>query len=150
MTALHVVGWGADVHIQGNLETGEGIQENMFDCLICTQTIQMIYDIHSVVRNIKKLLRPGGAALITASGISQISRNDYDNWGEFWRFTKMSMQKLLEDVFPHDNTEISTFGNVKTAIGFLYGLCQNDLKKSDFEYNDEQYPLIVAAVCKKA
>lgn len=109
MYALHVENWGgAGEHIQGNLETGEGIPENYFDCMICTQTIQMIYDIHAVVRNIYRLLKPGGTALITAHGISQISKNDYDNWGEYWRFTKLSMERLLAEVFPETNVRVET------------------------------------------
>ena len=150
MYALHVANWGGTGdHIQGNLETGEGIPNNYFDCMICTQTIQMIYDIHAVVRNIYRLLKPGGTALITAHGISQISKNDYDNWGEYWRFTKLSMERLLEEAFPRTNIEVETWGNVKTAIGFLYGLCQDDLTEEDYAYNDEQYPLIITAKCSK-
>ena len=150
MVSLHVANWGGTgQHIQGNLETGEGIPENMFDCMICTQTIQMIYDVHATVRNIYRLLKPGGVALVTASGISQISRNDYDNWGEYWRFTKKSMRRLMEEVFPKENIQVGTWGNVKTSLGFLYGLCQEDFTEADCAYNDEQYPLIVTAKCVK-
>lgn len=150
MYALHVENWGGTGnHIQGNLETGEGIPENYFDCMICTQTIQTIYDIHAVVRNMHRLLKPGGTVLITAHGISQISKNDYDNWGEYWRFTKLSMERLLEEAFQKTNIEVESWGNVKTTIGFLYGLCQDDLTEEDYAYNDEQYPLIITAKCFK-
>jgi len=117
--------------------------------MICTQTIQMIYDIHAVVKNIYRLLKPGGTLLLTASGISQISKNDYDNWGEYWRFTKISMEKLMEEVFPKESILVESWGNVKTAIGFMYGFCQEDLTEDDYGYNDDQYPLIVTAKCKK-
>lgn len=148
--SLHVANWGGiDDHIQGNLETGSGIPTDAFDCLICTQTIQMIYDIHSVMKNIYRLLKPGGAALITAHGISQISMSDYKNWGEYWRFTKQSMEKLLWEAFAPENVTVQAWGNVKTAMCFLYGLCQEDLMEEDFAYNDEQYPLIITAVCRK-
>lgn len=148
--SLHVENWGGTgEHIYGNLETGEGIPENAVDCLICTQTIQMIYDIHSVVRNIHKLLKPGGVALITAHGISQLSMNDYNNWGEYWRFTRKSMERLLGEAFAPDSVTVETWGNAKTTIAFLYGLCQEDLSQNDFVYNDEQYPLIVTAICRE-
>ena len=150
MQALHVKNWGgAEDHIQGNLETGEGIPENVFDCLICTQTLQMIYDIHAAVRNVYKLLKPGGVALITGSGISQISMNDYNNWGEYWRFTKLSMERLLEEVFLRENIVVKPYGNVKTTMGFLYGLSQEDLMMDDFANDDEQYQLLIAAYARK-
>ncbi len=145
---LHVNGWGEDV-VKGDLSTGEGIVENSMDCLICTQTLQFIYDIHSVVKNIYKLLKPGGTALITVPLISQISLYDYKNWGCYWRFTDQSLRKLLSECFLDNRVEISTYGNMKASIAFLYGICQEEMKQSDLEYHDEQFPLIIGAVCRK-
>ena len=144
---LHVN--GDDNCIKGNLETGAGIEENMADCFICTQTLQFIYDIHSVVRNIYKLLRPGGVALITAHGISQIAMYSYRNWGEYWRFTEQSMRLLMEEVFRRDKITVHRYGNVKTAMCFLYGLCQEDLKPMDFAEDDEMFQLVLGAACVK-
>jgi SAM-dependent methyltransferase len=146
--ALHVNGWGDGI-IQGNLETGEGIQDNSIDCLICTQTIQFIYGIKEVVKNIYKLLKPGGHALVTAAGISYLSMYDYDNWGEYWKLTKYSMRKLFEESFDSENVEVCSYGNSKIAIGMMYGLCQEDVSEKDFEYCDEQFPVIVTVNVKK-
>lgn len=146
---LHVNGWGEGI-IQGNLATGEGIIENSVDCMICTQTIQFIYDVHSVVRNIYKLLKPGGVALLTAAVISQLSLYDYKNWGEYWRFTDQSMKELFQEIFKEEQVKVYTYGNMKTAIAFMYGICQEEMERTDLEYQDEQFPMIVAAVARKA
>lgn len=145
---LHVNGWGKNV-IKGNLATGEGIQENMVDCLICTQTIQCIYDISAVAENIYKMLKPGGTALITAHGISQLSMYDYQNWGEYWRFTKLSAQQLFENYFEKDKVSVYSYGNMKTAIAFMYGICLEEMDVSDLEYEDEQYPLVLGIFVRK-
>lgn len=143
---FHVNGRGDSVKL--NLETGEGVKDETVDCLICTQTIQMIYGIDTVFRNIYRLLKKNGTALITAHGIGQLSLGDYDNWGEYWRFTIKSMIRLSQSAGFND-IEILSYGNVKTCICFLYGMCQEDLTAKDFEYNDRQYPLIVAARVRK-
>lgn len=145
---LHLNGWGKDV-IKGSLETGEGLIPDSVDCLICTQTIQFIYDVHEVVRNIHKLLKPGGTALVTAHCLGQISLYDYHNWGEYWRFTDQSMYRLFEECFAKDNIVVQSWGNVKTAIAYQYGLCAEDLKEEDFAYQDEQFPVIVTALVTK-
>ena len=145
---LHLNGWGKGV-IKGNLETGEGIRENSVDCFICTQTIQFIYDVHSAVRNIYRSLKPGGVALVTANCLGQLSLYDYHNWGEYWRFTDQSMRKLFAEVFADHNIIVQSWGNIKTAIAYLYGLCAEDLKEEDFAFQDEQYPVIVTAVVRK-
>lgn len=92
--ALHVNGWGENA-IKGNLETGEGIIQNSIDCLICTQTMEHIFDCQAVVDNIYKLLKEDGVALITVGGIKSLSLYDYDNWGEYWKFTKKNVTRTL-------------------------------------------------------
>ncbi len=129
--ALHVQGWGGDV-LKGNLETGEGIEDVRFDTLIITQTLMFLYDIQSAAKNIYKMLKPGGTALVTVSGISQISRYDADNWGSYYSFHEDAVRRLFEPLFGKEKVKISVFGNVKTAISLLYGLCCEDLKESDF------------------
>lgn len=145
---LHVEGWGENA-IRGNLETGEGIEENRFDAAIITQTLMFIYDIRSAAQNIYKMLKPGGTALITVSGISQISRFDADNWGSYYSFHEDAMRRLFEPTFGKGKVKVVSYGNVKTAIALLYGLCCEDLEESDFRLNDSDYPLIIGAVLHK-
>lgn len=145
---LHVKGWGNNA-VKGNLETGEGLSENMVDCLICTQTLQYIYDIKKTAKNIYKILKPGGVALITVPGIKSLSEYDNNNWGEKWSFTECSMKLSFEDVFNKDNVIVESYGNVKIAIAYLYGLCCEDLSDEDFLYNDKQYPFLITVRVKK-
>lgn len=145
---LHVNGWGENV-IKGDFATGEGIRENTVDCLIFTQTLQHIFDKEKTIRNIYKVLKPGGAALLTSGFIAQLSPYDYYNWGEFWRLTDQSMKKLLMGQFEGNKIKVRSYGNVKTAMSFLYGLCQEDLEETDYSYDDEQYPVIVAGIAQK-
>lgn len=144
MQILHVNGWGENV-IKGNFATGEGIVPNSVDCLICTQTLPFIFDLNNTIRNIYALLKEGGTALITVPGITQISLYDYRNWGQYWSFTELSLRKLLQQFFADENIEIKVYGNVKTAVGFLYGVCAETLLESDFAYDNIQYQVIIGA-----
>lgn len=146
--ALHVEGWGENA-VKGNLETGEGIEENRFDTAIITQTLMFIYDLQSAARNIYRLLKKGGTALLTVSGISQISRYDADRWGSFYSFHEDALRRLFEPLFGRENVDIQVYGNVKTAVSLLYGLCCEDLEESDFQMQDKDYPVILGAVLHK-
>lgn len=137
---MHVDGLNNALKI--DLETGDGIRDNLVDCFICTQTLFYIYDLKSVVCNIYKLLKPNGVALVTVPGISRIG---YGEWGDYWRFTTNSLRRLFEKTFGKENLEVESFGNVKTASAFLYGLCAEQLEYEDFLYNDERCQMIVAA-----
>lgn len=140
---LHVFGWNGA--IKGNFETGEGLSEAMVDCLICTQTLQYIYDLESAMKNIYKILKPGGVALITVPGIKCLSENDDNNWGEKWSFTEKSVSILSEKFFGKDNYIVNTYGNVKIVTAYLYGICCEELKIDDFLYNDKQFPFLITA-----
>lgn len=146
---LHTVPNKKNVDIVGNLETGEGIPENMVDCFILTQTLLCIFDVQSAVRNAVKILKPGGALLLTVPGITQISNFDYDRWGQYWSFTDQSIRKLFEQIVPPENIVVKTYGNVKIASAFLYGLALHEMKKKDLDFNDHNFQMVIAAVVKK-
>ncbi|MCI8504522.1 MAG: hypothetical protein HFH00_11975 [Dorea sp.] len=145
---LHVDGWGRNA-IKGNLETGEGIYEDWIDTLIFTQTLMFIYDTQKTVQNIYKMLKPGGVVLATVAGISQISRYEADNWGDFYSFHEDAVKRTFGEIFGVENIQVRCFGNVKTAISLLYGLCCEDLTEEDFAYQDMDYPVIIGIVARK-
>lgn len=144
---LHVEG-GKNC-IKGNFATGEGLEESMVDCLICTQTLQYIYDLKNTAKNIYKILKRNGTALITVPGIKPLCIYHQEHWGEYWSFTKQSIYQMFVDEFGKENIEVSSYGNVKVAMAYLYGLCVEDLAKEDFYFNDENFPFIVTARLQK-
>lgn len=145
---LHINGWGNNV-IKGNFETGEGLKEEEFDCMVITQTLMFIKNLKDAVKNIHRSLRKGGCALITVSGITQISRYDADNWGDYWRFNYDGIKSVLDNIFGYENIEIVHYGNVKAACGLLYGVSVEELKKIDLDYKDLDYPVIYGIVARK-
>ena len=115
----------------------ETLPRERIDCFICTQTLNFIFDVPKAIEGSYKVLKQGGTLLCTVSGISQISRYDMDRWGDYWRFTDLSIRKLMESVFGEGNVEIVTFGNALAATAFLQGLAIDDLPlldKKDLDY----------------
>lgn len=74
---------------------------------------------------------------------------DDENWGEKWSFTPKSLSEIFNPVFGSDNVEINSYGNVKIAVAYLYGLCAQDLNSRDFDYNDEMYPFLLTVRVKR-
>ena len=102
-------------------QTGAGIPEAAYDCFICTQTLQVIYDIRAAVAGTRRLLAPGGVLLATLPGISQISREDNRDWGDWWRFTARSAQRLFADVYGEEHVQVRQHGNVHAAAASCMG-----------------------------
>lgn len=136
---------GGEVTIVADLTNGEHIPSDTFDCIICTQTLQFIFDVSAATRTLHRILKPGGTLLLTLPGISQLDTYDSGRWGEYWRFTNWTAQRLLEPLFPADRLTIGTDGNVLAAASFLYGLVVRDLRRDELEYNDPVYPVLITA-----
>lgn len=149
LAVLHATGANRAATIVGDLTDPATLPEGTFDCFICTQTLNFIFDVQEAVRGTHHLLSPGGVLLATVAGISQISRYDMERWGDYWRFTTASLRKLFEPVFP-DGVEIDSFGNVLAAIAFLQGVALEELPSTALlDHKDPDYPLILTVVARK-
>jgi len=146
---LHTIPGNPAATIVGDLTDPATLPTDAFDCFICTQTFDCIFDLHEAVLGSQHLLRPGGVLLATVSGISQISRYDMERWGEYWRFTTASLTRLLQPVFT-GGVEVESFGNVLAATAFLQGLAVEDLPDPALlDEHDPDYQLVITAVACK-
>lgn len=131
--------------IVGDLADGKGLPSEAFDCVICAQTLPVIYDVHGAVQNLYRILKPGGVVLITVNGVCRICRPDYELWGDYWRFTSLSMRRLLEEAFPPGAITVESHGNVLTAMAFLHGLAVEELKPAELDLHDPDYEVSITA-----
>jgi SAM-dependent methyltransferase len=140
---LHVEAGHPGATIVADLAHAEGMASTVFDCIIVTQTLQFIFGVQAAVETVHRLLKPGGVVLATVPGISQISRYDMDRWGEYWRFTTLSMRRLFEAVFPPASVSVEAHGNVLTSVAFLHGLAADELRRDELDYRDADYELLI-------
>ncbi|MEA2137051.1 MAG: hypothetical protein QOG56_201 [Solirubrobacteraceae bacterium] len=140
---LHAAPGNPEATIVGDLTTGEGIPAAAFDCFVMTQTLPFVYDVADAVRGAHRLLKPGGVVLATVPGMSQVSREDQRDWGDWWRFTSQGARRLFADVFGEDGVEVRAHGNVLTACAFLYGLAAEELTEAQLAFDDRDYELLI-------
>ena len=140
---LHLVEGEPEATTIGDLAPADHIPSDTFDCIILTQTLQLIYDFHAAIRTIHRILRPGGVLLATVPGISQT----YDTeWGGHWcwAFTPVSASRMFGDVFGEAQVSVEGHGNVLTAIAFLHGLSRQELSAPELAYDEAGYAVTVA------
>jgi peptidoglycan/xylan/chitin deacetylase (PgdA/CDA1 family) len=146
---LHADASNPDATLVGDLSSGSGVPDERFDCVICTQTLNVVYDTEGVVRTLHRMLKPGGVALVTVPGITQAARPDRDLWGDYWRFTTLSAQRLFEGVFGAGGVRVVAYGNVLTSAAFLYGLAAEELSREELELRDPDYEMLIAIRAQK-
>jgi SAM-dependent methyltransferase len=147
---LHVSAESPNATIVADLAAADHIPSDLFDCIICTQTLHLIYEIPLAICTLSRILRPGGVLLVTLPGISQISRYDMDRWGDYWRFTSASTKQLFAATFLEQNVDLSVYGNVLAAVAFLHGLAAKELEQQELEYTDPDYEVLIAVRAVKA
>jgi SAM-dependent methyltransferase len=131
-----------EVTIVADLTDAPQIADNTFDCVLLPQTLQDIYDHHTAVRTLYRILRPGGTALATLPSITVVSGTDMERWDEYWRYTSRPAQRLFADVFGEKNVEVRAHGNVLVATAFIQGFAVADLDPEDFAFNDRLIELL--------
>lgn len=134
-----------------DLAKTDSVPENAFDCIICTQTLLLIYDYFSAVRSLYKMLKPAGVVLVTVPGISPIVRGGLvaGSGEDSWRFTGRSAQRAFSDVFGDENVIVHTYGNVLSAVAFLHGLVQEELTRDELEFHDPDYEVTIGVKATK-
>jgi SAM-dependent methyltransferase len=146
---LHVEAGHAQATIVADLTDAPQLETDGFDCVILTQTLQLIHDLPTALQTVRRILKPGGVLLATFPGLSRTSRTEWPgSW--FWRLTPDSARRMFGRAFETDAVSIESHGNVLAASAFLYGLAADELAAAELDYHDPDYDVVITARVVKA
>lgn len=127
-----------------DLAETQTLPEAMFDCIICTQTLLLIFDVRQAVASLHRMLKPGGVLLATAPGIGHRAVRDASGQrADYWRFTALSFERLFRERFPADALQVESFGNVVAAIAFTHGLAADELCEAELQHLDSDFEVAI-------
>jgi SAM-dependent methyltransferase len=129
--------------IVADLTARDSLPSEMFDCVLCTQTLLLVYDFRSAIANLHRALKPGGILLATVPGIAHKLASDEPS-GDFWRFTSTSARRVFAETFGAHAVQVQSFGNVLSAAALLYGLATEELVREELDYRDPEFEVTVA------
>ena len=147
---MNAVDGNPSATLVGDLASGEGVPVERYDCIVCTQTLHVIYDMGGAVATLHRALRPGGVVLATVPGITSTARPDRDHWGDYWRLTTASARRLFEEAFLAGEVHVEAYGNLAAATAFLHGLAAEELRPAELDLRDPDYETLVAVRARKA
>ncbi len=126
-------------NLYGDLKNISQIPSETYDCLIITQTYVMIDDYEAAIRESLRVLKHGGALLVTMPCLSPVWNIKYHHW----RFTQASGEYVFGKYIKKENLTVKTYGNALAGQAFWVGMAIEDLTKDEIEYNDPYFPVIV-------
>jgi SAM-dependent methyltransferase len=147
---LHVEEGNPEATIVGDLTESSTLEREAYDCVILTFVLADIFEVRDALRSVHRSLRPGGVLLVAEHGIRSVSRYDYDRWGDHWRFTSLSLDRLLREAFPGGEVEVAAHGNVLAAVAFLHGLLAEELDDEELSVRDPDFELVLTARAVKS
>lgn len=129
--------------IVADLQEAPHLPDGVYDCVILTQVLPYVFDVHASLATLHRILRPGGVLLGTVPGIAHTGD---DVWGPrwFWNFTPVSIRRLLAAQFPAETIHVETHGNVLSASAFLYGMAAEELSGAELNVRDPAYDVTIA------
>jgi len=143
---LHVHPGNPAATIVGDITDPTTLPEGRFDCIVMTQTLQLVFDLDAAIANLRRALRPGGVALLTVCGITPICE---DEWRDsfYWMFTPRAVRRLLAAHFDEQKIEVTGFGNLYAATAFLHGAAVQEVSKRKLGQRvaGPEYSVVVAA-----
>jgi SAM-dependent methyltransferase len=128
--------------IVADLSKADALPPEQFDCIVLTQTMQYVANVPAAIRNVKEALRLGGVLLATVPGVGRADEDPKSP--SLWSFTHAGCRTLFENEFGVANTAVRSYGNVLSAIAFLTGMAQQELRPAELAAHDLRFPVIVA------
>ncbi len=125
----------ADLGVPGSLP------ENVYDCFILTQTLQLVPDYETALRNSFAALRQEGVLLVTVPAVAFWNAQIND----LWRWTPAGFEVELTRCLPDAAVEVEGHGTVSASIAVLHGLVAEEMTDGDLVPSDPRYPVIVTA-----
>jgi len=94
------------------------LPDNQFDVVLCTEVLEHLHTPQKAIDEMRRVLKPGGALILTTRFISPI----HDAPGDYFRFTKYGLAHLLREwdvvSLQEETTTAETFGALLQRVAF--------------------------------
>lgn len=138
---IHLTDDNPNATIVCDLTKPNHIPDNLFDCIICTYVLHLVFDFNKLISELFRILKPDGS-LIVAVPLIMIS---YPQFHEFWRFTEKGLSLSLEKAFGENRVMTRSYGNSLTAAGEVRGLVTKEFTRSELDHQDSHFGMVICA-----
>jgi SAM-dependent methyltransferase len=143
---LHKVPGNPAATVVADITKPNTVPSNLFDCIICTYVLNIIFELPNAVAEMYRMLKPGGVLLVAVPQSNMCA----PQWPELWRFTPEGLHLVLAQAFEAEHVSVRAYGNSLTAAGDLRALVADEFTKAELAFHDPRFGIIVCARAVKS
>jgi SAM-dependent methyltransferase len=121
------------------------VPSEAYDCVLLPCTLHHFRELKECLRNVLRVVKPGGTILATGAGMVRLDAVGND----FWHPTPDGWRELLGQTWPGCKVVVEGEGNCLAAMAFNLGLALEELKHKELDHNDGLFPVITTIYCHK-
>jgi SAM-dependent methyltransferase len=111
------IGENPNADLQGSIEQLP-VDDASFDLVLCTQVLEHVDDPARAVRELHRVVRPGGRVLVATHGTYPYHPGPVD----YWRWTHTGLARLFKDNAEWRTVAITSGAGTSAALGLLLAL----------------------------
>ena len=115
-----------------------------YDCVLLPNTLQHLRDLDACLRNVIRVVRPGGVILASAAGMIPLTGDTPD----YWRLSPDGWREKLASAWPDVEIDVAGHGNCLAAIAAQLGLALEELTTAELDAYDTRYPVLTTILCR--
>jgi SAM-dependent methyltransferase len=116
--------------------------DGQYDLILCTQVLEHVPNPFVAVKTLSRWLKPKGRVIVTVPSAYPYHAHP----GDFWRFTRDSVQLLFEE---WEMLDLRCYGNRLTVVAAYWYWMVEDLPQEALWEQDEDNPTIVCLLAEK-
>jgi SAM-dependent methyltransferase len=94
-------------------------EDEAFDLVLCTQVLEHVQDPAAVLSEIHRVLRPGGAVLLSTHGVFLFHPDPPGTDGDYWRWTHAGLRKMVGAAGDWREVEVQPNGDVVACLAYI-------------------------------
>ncbi len=131
--------------LRADLSRPRSLPTETFDCIVLTQTLQLLADPATALTNCHQALHHDGALLVTVPCLGRISPSSRAQ--DRWRFTPAGLWELFSAW--DGPVTVTGHGNLRVCLAALIGEAAEDLTPAELDHHDPDFPLVACAIAHR-
>ena len=141
LDVLHLDASNPHATIVADLTQPNDVPSDRFDCIICTHVLHLVGEVDTLVRELRRILKPGGVLLVATPLVSMCGPRSH----ELCRLTPEGLQLVLKRAFGEGKVGVRAYGNSLTAAGEIRGLVAGEFSAAELDLEDARFAVEVCA-----